>query len=104
MRFKERMNEITTATGYSVSKISDLTGINRSLIYKYISGDVEPSLKHLGKLARAFNVSESWLMGYDVEPERPSLLTDEVRETFRSLTYEQQELIVKLINELSQSH
>ncbi len=33
---------------------------------QYVSGKVEPSQEKLTVLSRALNVSEPWLMGYDV--------------------------------------
>lgn len=97
MEFKDRLKEAIDTLGIRVAKLSDNTGIARSLLYKYIRGDIEPSLKSLGLLARSLNVSEAWLMGYDVEKERPCLLTDEVVEVFRTLSYSRQEQIVNLI-------
>ena len=47
------------------------TGINRSAISRYISGEYEPKQTAIYKLARALNVSEMWLYGYDVPMERP---------------------------------
>lgn len=45
--------------------------MNRSDISQYISGYAEPRQNKLYILARALNVSEAWLMGFDVPKERP---------------------------------
>lgn len=42
------------------------TGINRSSISRYLSGEYEPKSKSIRKLASALQVSEQWLLGYDV--------------------------------------
>lgn len=47
------------------------TGINRSAISRYLSGEYEPKNKPIYELAKALDVSEQWLMGYDVPMERP---------------------------------
>lgn len=47
------------------------TGINRSAISRYLSGEYEPKNKPIYELAKALEVSEQWLMGYDVPMERP---------------------------------
>ena len=47
-----------------------LTGIGKSSISTYISGEYEPKQKNIYKIARALNVNEAWLMGYDVPMER----------------------------------
>ncbi|MBO4520722.1 MAG: helix-turn-helix domain-containing protein [Alphaproteobacteria bacterium] len=44
--------------------------MNRSDISQYIAGKATPKQNKLYILARALNVSEAWLMGYDVEKER----------------------------------
>lgn len=44
--------------------------MNKSDISQYVSGKVEPSQEKLVILGMALNVSEAWLMGFDVSPER----------------------------------
>lgn len=44
--------------------------MNRSDISQYIAGKATPKQNKLYILARALNVSEAWLMGYDVDKER----------------------------------
>lgn len=61
--------------GLSIRKMrqADLvykTGIGKSSISTYISGDYEPKQRNIYKIAKALDVSEAWLMGYDVPMER----------------------------------
>ena len=44
--------------------------MNKSDISQYVSGSVEPGQEKLSVLGMALNVSEVWLMGYDVPMER----------------------------------
>lgn len=44
--------------------------MNKSDISQYVSGKVEPSQEKLVVLGLALNVTESWLMGFDVPPHR----------------------------------
>lgn len=44
--------------------------MNKSDISQYVSGKVEPSQEKLVVLGMALDVSEAWLMGFDVSPER----------------------------------
>lgn len=44
--------------------------MNKSDISQYVSGKVEPSQAKLVILSMALNVSESWLMGFDVPMKR----------------------------------
>lgn len=59
-------------TGVKVSK-TDLS--------QYVNGKTEPGQKKLYVLAKVLNVSEAWLLGYDVPTNRP---TDEERTTKNS--------------------
>lgn len=49
------------------------TGINRSAISRYLSGEYKPKNKPIYELAKALDVSEQWLMGYDVPMDRPKV-------------------------------
>ena len=44
--------------------------MNKSDISQYVSGKVEPSQDKLVVLGMTLNVSEAWLMGFDVSPVR----------------------------------
>lgn len=46
------------------------TGLNKSTISRYCSGEAEPKADAISKLASALNVAEMWLWGYDVPMER----------------------------------
>lgn len=48
------------------------TDIYKSLLSQYVSGSREPSSEKLVILAKALNVSDAWLAGYDVPMERSS--------------------------------
>ena len=45
------------------------TGLSKSAISQYYSGIYEPKQKALYKIAKALNVNEAWLMGYDAPME-----------------------------------
>lgn len=44
--------------------------MNKSDISQYVSGKIEPSQDKLVVLGMALNVTEAWLMGFDVSPDR----------------------------------
>lgn len=46
------------------------TGLNRSTISRYVSGECEPKADAINKLATVLGVNEMWLWGYDVPMER----------------------------------
>lgn len=63
-----------------VARLCD-TPISKSNLSLYVTGKVDPSNDRLFVLAKALNVSEAWLMGFDVpmeRPERPQVPSDVV--------------------------
>lgn len=44
--------------------------LGKNALSQYVSGKTEPGQERLSILGMALNVSEAWLMGYDVEMER----------------------------------
>lgn len=68
--FSERFKEALKMRGKSQSDISRKTGIGKSAISQYLKGKFLPKQNRVHAIAKALNVSESWLMGYDVPPER----------------------------------
>lgn len=53
------------------------TGIPKSSMSMYLSGERSPRRNRLSQIAEKFNISEAWLMGYDVPMERTDSLSDE---------------------------
>ena len=62
----ERLREALTAAGKKQADLVRETGLDRGSISSYLSGKYEPKQKAIYKMARALNVSESWLLGFDV--------------------------------------
>lgn len=50
--------------------IIERTGINKGALSSYLSGKYEPKQKNILLLAKALDINENWLMGYDVPMER----------------------------------
>ena len=66
IRLKEAMNKI----GKKQIDLVNETGLNRSTISRYLSGEYEPKNEAIFKMAKALDVNEMWLWGYDVPMER----------------------------------
>lgn len=58
-------------TGKRQTDIVQETGIDKGALSRYIKGQYEPKQDIVYKLAKALNVSEMWLWGYDCSRERP---------------------------------
>ena len=64
--FKNRLNLAIKIFGLKQVDIVKKTGIDKTLLNKYISGNSNASQKKISLLANFFNVNPLWLMGYDV--------------------------------------
>ena len=62
----ERLREIMEIRGMRQTDLADATGISQAQISAYINGKYEPKSTNIAEISRACNVSESWLMGFDV--------------------------------------
>ncbi len=96
VRIKKAMN----LRGLTQADIVEKTNIKKSALSQYINGKITPRQNAIGELAKILNVSEPWLMGYDVpmdrnittlKPETPpvvdtSVLTPEELAEFNKVT------------------
>lgn len=100
--------------GIRQADLCKLANIPKSSLSQYLSGDFEPKQDRIYLIAKALNVSEAWLMGFDVPMERTkkmnlqlfgetpdeSTLTEgekQLLEAFRKLTPENQELALQML-------
>ena len=66
----DRLREAMAATGKKQIDLAKETGLSHSTISRYLSGQVEPRQDATIKLAKALDVTEMWLWGYDVPKTR----------------------------------
>ena len=85
-----RMKIAMSNLNISQAELVKRTGIGKSSISTYLTGEYEPKQKNLYKIALALNVNEAWLMGLDVPMERTPATTDELITLFNSLDSNQQ--------------
>ena len=69
----ERLRAAMEKVGKKQADLVRETGLDRGAISSYLSGKYEPKQKAIYKLSKALNVSEAWLLGFDV----PMYRTDE---------------------------
>lgn len=91
------------------SDLCGLTGIPKSAISQYIKGSFEPKQERVYVISKALDVSEAWLMGYDVpmerqeeksvSPDKLALTEGEqmVLDLFRRVPEEQQKIVLEMI-------
>lgn len=71
--FSKRMKEAMNIMNIKQVDLVEKTGLTKSAISQYYSGKYEPKQKGIFLIAKALDVSESWLMGYDVPMERTNI-------------------------------
>ncbi len=64
--FSARLQKGLKFRNIKPAQLAELTGLHRGTIANYISGKYEAKQTNLWKIAKVLNVSEAWLMGYDV--------------------------------------
>lgn len=62
----DRLQEAMSIRGLRAVDIVEKTGIPKGTISYYISGKTEPKSDRLYLIAQALDVSEAWLLGYEV--------------------------------------
>lgn len=104
----DRLALALSLRGMKQSELCAKTGIPKSAISQYISGEFKPKQNRVFLIAQALNVDEAWLMGYDVpmepaknenSPAEPELNEGErvLLDLFRRVPEEQQQLVLDMI-------
>lgn len=66
-----RLREALDIRGMKQVELCEKTGISKTSINGWVKNNWQPKQEALYKMARALDVSEMWLAGYDVPMERP---------------------------------
>lgn len=66
----ERLREALERSGKKQADLVRATGLDRGSVSSYLAGKYEPKQKAVYKIAAFLDVSEMWLLGYDVPMER----------------------------------
>ena len=86
-----------------------LAKVPKSSLSLYLSGAYEPKQDRIYEMAKALNVSEAWLLGYDVPMERQDVMNPSPSETeltegeqilldlFRRVPEDKQQMLLNLI-------
>lgn len=63
---KDRLSEALKAHNMTPAELARRSGVDKGSISRYLSGKFEPKQSAVLSMAKALNVSPSWLLGYDV--------------------------------------
>ena len=100
---KDRLNEALKARDMTPQQLADKSGLYFTTIYRYLNGERIPKTDSIEKMAKALNVSPSWLLGYDV-PMSPSadviVETDELKLLIEKLTPKDKETLKVIVETL----
>jgi transcriptional regulator with XRE-family HTH domain len=72
---RDRLSEALARRGWKAVDLVEKTGVPKGAISYYLSGKSKPKTDRLYIIAQALDVSEAWLLGYDV----PMARTDDQR-------------------------
>lgn len=67
---KTRLDEALRKRQMRAVDLTEAAGVPKSAISFYLAGKSKPKADRLYKIAQALDVSEAWLLGYDVPMER----------------------------------
>ena len=116
---KNRIREALSIRNMKQVELAEKTGIPKGTINNWLNNRYQPKQTPLMKMAKALDVSEMWLAGYDVPMERPEAqikndelvrLTIEIKEnedlrhlysSICNLSVDQRKTIKSMVNELS---
>lgn len=65
-----RIKQALTEKGMSQKELASITGLTESSISHWVAGRYEPRQDAIYLISKALDVSEAWLMGYDVPKTR----------------------------------
>lgn len=104
---KDRLREALDYVGMKPIELADITGIPKSMVSYYLSGKAVPRADRIYDIAKALDVSEAWLMGFDVTMEREKKVSPEelplnegekmLIDLFRRVPEDQQKLVLQMI-------
>ncbi|HFE1851368.1 TPA: LexA family transcriptional regulator [Staphylococcus aureus] len=95
--FKDRLKQIMSERKISQSELSRRTGIGRNSISDYLNGKYEAKQDKVFELAKALNVNEAWLMGFDISKNR-KIENNDITSIYNKLTPPRQSNVLNYAN------
>ena len=95
---KERIKQGLEIREITQTQLAARANIDKGQLSSYISGKYKPRQNNIDAIASALNVSEAWLMGFDVPMERVPNKTESVQSSSVSAQCTE---IIEVCNQLS---
>lgn len=89
----ENLKKLRNEHGISQQQLADIVGVSQQSINKYENHNVEPDITTLKVIARYFNTTIDYLVGYDNRNNMSA--ADELLRIFNEMTAEQQKIFIK---------
>lgn len=103
-----RIEKALSIRNMKQSQLSKLANIPKSSLSLYLKGAYEPKQDKIYTMAKALNVSDAWLMGYDVDMERYKNNSTNIEltesenamlELFRQIPDNQQKILMQMLRD-----
>jgi transcriptional regulator with XRE-family HTH domain len=72
----DRLKEAMMLASKTQADLVRDTGLSKSTLSRYLSGEFEPKQNAIAKLAASLNVNEMWLWGYDIPMQKKEAVTN----------------------------
>lgn len=100
---KDRLRLAMDLKDMRAIELSEKTGIPKSAISQYLSGYAKPKQDRIYLIAKALDINEVWLMGYDVPMERQAGGENEQKESLADVEHQEAvEKAAELFSRLSE--
>ena len=101
--FHDRLKCAMDLRGLTQSELCKRTKIPKSAMSQYMSGAFKPKDKRTYLLAKALNVDEAWLMGYDVPmTDSENISSADTNHTYKEKLTENQQALFDFISRLDE--
>lgn len=101
---KDRLRLAMDLKDMRAIELSEKTGIPKSAISQYLSGYAKPKQDRIYLIAKALDINEVWLMGYDVPMERQTGGEIEQKESLADVEHQEAvEKAAELFSRLSEA-
>ena len=101
----KRIEKALTIRNMKQAELCKLANVPKSSLCLYLKGAYEPKQDRIFKMANVLNVSESWLMGYDVPMDNGETTTNIdltacekiMLDLFRQIPENQQQMLIRVV-------
>ena len=87
--FSERLKLIMDLNSLNANALAAKLGVNKSVISRYLSGQMVPRQDRIDLISNFFNINHAWLMGYDCEMYKQNETKNKIMDALRNISDEE---------------